>query len=57
MYTDSRLCVKVCCVHTQSGHHGLGMHPVHKVARDATGEHANSWVWGGVENDMHFLDV
>ena len=24
-------------MHTHSSHHTLGMHPVHKVARDATG--------------------
>ena len=33
------------------------MHSVHKVARDATGEHANLWVWVGGGNDMHSLDV
>ena len=40
----------VCCVHTHSSHHTLGMHPVHKVARDATGENQDSggsscWQW------------
>ena len=41
MYTDGRHAKgwSICYVHTHSSYHYImfGMHPVHKVARDATG--------------------
>ena len=44
----------VCCVHTHSSHHTLGMHPVHKVARDATDYYHQHRLLHQIERKMYY---